>query len=152
MIQANFKLNAEKISRLHLFANQYRAFSGDGRYRNIPTQITLPKSGAIPVGTYYLVDWVPSGDAGKTRDDSNQSNPCFALYKKDTHLDDAMFSHAVKRGMYRLRPKLGSGISDCCIVINRLSDYATISHLIRNSPKYPIPNSKYLSYGIITVS
>lgn len=82
----------------------------------------------------------------------NGKKEWFALYKKDERIDDFMFCNSIERGQFRLHPRGSLGISEGCITVEKLNDYAVIRSQILNSPKFEIPNSEYLTYGIVVVS
>lgn len=140
------------MSSLEINGNKYDAFSGMADYRNKSQYICLAKIGPIPIGTYYIVDRQSGGRLSQIRELFSNKREWFALYKKDDQVDDFVFCDSIKRGQFRLHPKGRLGISEGCITIDNMNDYSQIRNYILNSPKYPIPNSAYLTYGIVAVS
>lgn len=92
--------------------------------------------GAIPPGTYYIVDRLSGGRLGWIKDFISGKNEWFALFAADSSVDDIAFCNGVRRGEFRLHPKVGTGISKGCITIR----------------KFEVPQTAgTLAYGVVLV-
>lgn len=80
-----------------------------------------------------------------------QRSDWFALYANDGRIDDETYCNEVKRGNFRLHPKVGRGISKGCITIDRQSDFNMIFAILKGAPKQTIPGSTLSAYGQVIV-
>lgn len=95
MTDCTFSLNSKDMSTLRCGASSFPAFSGFGPYANRPEHACRPTVGAIPPGTYYILDRQSGGLLGRLRDLFNNRNDWFALYAIDSNIDDSMFCNKV---------------------------------------------------------
>ena len=80
-----------------------------------------------------------------------QRGDWFALYANDGKIDDETYCNEVKRGNFRLHPKVGRGISKGCITIDRQSDFNLIRAMLKGAPNKGIPGSVLTAYGKVAV-
>ncbi|MDE8603833.1 DUF2778 domain-containing protein [Marinomonas sp. RSW2] len=121
MLNFSFKLNNEPMSYLVVTESRkaFPAFSGLETNVNKLIAACVPDLGPISPGTYYIVDRESGGSLGWLYDLIAQKDDWFALYAEDDNIDDETFCEAVKRGQFRLHPKVGRGISKGCITIDK---------------------------------
>jgi|SRR5579863_8037940 len=151
MLQCNFELNDEPMSAFRIGVISVPAFSGLAPHINRRISTCLPDLGPIPLGRYYIVDRESGGRLGWLYDYFGSHQDWFALYAADGKIDDETFCNEVHRGNFRLHPNGPSGISQGCIVIDHRPDFHRIRTLLIDSGKQPIPGSKLLAYGMVTV-
>jgi len=87
-----FTLNKKKYSSLDGENASYIAFSGQGIYRNHPARTHYKSLGPIPQGVWYIVDR-PTGRLGKFLKFFGVKSDWFALYRKDSNVDDNTFAN-----------------------------------------------------------
>lgn len=151
MYQCTFELNSEPMSRFAIGTQMFAAFSGLSPYVNRRTAACVANFGPIPPGIYYIVDRESGGFFGWLYDAFGQRGDWFALYANDSHIDDQVYCDEVKRGNFRLHPKVGRGISKGCITIDRQSDFNTIRTMLKGMKKHDIPGTDLFAYGRVTV-
>lgn len=100
---------------------------------------------------YYIVDRESGGLLGWLYDMFGQQGVWFALYENDGKIDDETYCNEVKRGNFRLHPKVGRGISRGCITIDRQADFNAIWVILKGTPKQIIPGSNLAAYGKVVV-
>lgn len=88
---------------------------------------------------------------GKLYDYFGERSEWFALYASDTLINDEMFCSEVKRGNFRLHPKVGRGLSKGCITIDSQADFRAIRARLISVKKLSIPNTALMTYGKVTV-
>lgn len=152
MVECTFELNDKPMSLLKMGAIQLPAFSGLRGFANRRVFTCNPNSGPIPTGTYYILDRQSGGLLGPLRDLFNEKSEWFALYAADGKVDDETFCSTVKRGNFRLHPKVGLGISTGCITINTLVDFNLLQAHLRASRQVAIPGSTLKAYGRVKVT
>jgi hypothetical protein len=152
-----FTLNNQPMSKFVIDNFKFDAFSGRGKqYINRVSQICVKEKGAIPLGSYYILDRQEGGHLGVVRDWLhntfwNDRSKWFALYALDKRIDDYLFCNQVKRGNFRLHPKGYAGISEGCVTIEKLSDFLVIYQHIKAWPQFKIPGSELMAYGVLHV-
>jgi len=151
MYQCTFALNNQAISEFKIGSRAFPAFSGLRPYVNKRMSSCLANLGPIPPGSYYIVDRQSGGFLGSLYDAFGQRGEWFSLYADDEKIDDEVFCNEVKRGNFRLHPKVGRGISKGCITINKQADFNHIHAILKGATKEPIPNSSLLAYGKVLV-
>jgi len=151
MYQCNFELNNKPMSAFSIGLRAFKAFSGLDPYVNKRMAACTPRIGPIPPGTYYIVDRQSGGFLGRLYDMFGQRGNWFALYANDGRIDDETYCNEVKRGNFRLHPKVGRGISKGCITIDRQSDFNVFLAMIRGTPRQAIPASTLAAYGKVLV-
>ena len=151
MHQCSFELNNEPMSVFKIGERSFNAFSGLSPYVNKRLAACTPNLGPIPPGTYYIVDRESGGFLGGLYDMFGQRGDWFALYAEDGKIDDETYCNEIKRGNFRLHPKVGSGISKGCITVDHQSDFNAIRIILKGVPKEPIPGSSISAYGKVTV-
>lgn len=148
-----FVLNDKPMSTFTLNGTGYDAFSGLNEKVNKRASVCEASEGAIPLGTYYIVDRQSGGRLGWIRDAISGKDEWFALYAKDEAVDDVAFCNKVRRGEFRLHPKVGMGISKGCITIDKVSDFDAIRKVLLGARKWEIPELKgTLAYAIVVVT
>jgi hypothetical protein len=157
MNDCKFTLNNQPMSKFEIDGFRFNAFSGDGKdYVNRPATICVKDDGAIPIGSYYILDRQQGGILGEVRDWFHSffnldRRKWFALYAKDKHIDDIVFCNSVQRGQFRLHPKGRLGLSKGCITIDSINDFEIIRNHLHSKPQFKIPNSQLLAYSIVNV-
>jgi hypothetical protein len=132
------------------------AYSGHGKDVNNPKFVTEVGIGAIPPGTYYIVDRQSGGMFGWLRDETNpmigstDRRKWFMLWNPYT--GDTTMIHGIKRGNFRLHPDGPLHLSDGCITISHPAEFERLQHYLRRSePDMPVPGSDMKAYGRIDV-
>lgn len=115
MFECPFELNDKPMSTFKLAGLSFPAFSGYGNNINKRSTVCLAGAGAIPPGTYYLLDRESGGRLGGLWDRIKGRTNWFALYADDGRIDDYTFCNEIERGNFRLHPKGPRGISKGCI-------------------------------------
>jgi hypothetical protein len=151
MYQCSFELNDKPMSAFKIGEQTFDAFSGLDPYVNKRMAVCTPNLGPIPTGTYYIVDRESGGSLGWLYDMFGQRGDWFALYANDGKLDDETYCEEIKRGSFRLHPKVGRGISKGCITINLQADFNMIRAILKGAPKQTIPGSTLAAYGKVIV-
>lgn len=151
MHQCTFKLNNEPMSAFCVGASSFPAFSGLEPHVNLRASACVPDLGPIPLGSYYIIDRQSGGRLGWLYDMVGDKEDWFGLYAADKRIDDWTYCNEVRRGNFRLHPKVGRGISRGCITINRPTDFHVIRHLLRASKKMQIPGTQLFAYGKVAV-
>jgi hypothetical protein len=151
MLDWTFELNDAPMSALKLGAFSFPAFSGLAPYVNLRMAACIADYGPIPPGEYYIVDRESGGFLGSFYDLFGQRSDWFALYAIDDKIDDETFCNKVKRGNFRLHPKVGRGISKGCITVNTQKDFDRIRALLKATPTGKIPGTSLSCYGKVTV-
>jgi hypothetical protein len=151
MYQCSFELNNQPMSVFKIGERPFDAFSGLAPYVNKRLAVCIANLGPIPPGTYYIVDRESGGIFGWLYDMFGQRGDWFALYSNDGKIDDETYCNEVKRGNFRLHPKVGRGISKGCITIDHQSDFNTIRAILKGAPKQAIPGSTITAYGKVVV-
>lgn len=167
-----FTLNHQIMSTLHSpNIGDFKAFSGKKEGQNNPYMTYLANIGALPKGTYYIVDrpqiiWnsnaylteklkILSHMIYRLAHDTIEklfgtpSDDWFALYRYD---NDGLNDHTILqnpqgktiiRAAFRLHPLEASGHSRGCIVLQNKEDFYKIRHyLLEKGKKYPISDSQ----------
>lgn len=151
MFACSFELNDKPMSMFQIGAISVPAFSGLEPYVNQRVHACVANLGPIPPGTYYIVDRQSGGRLGWLWDMAGNRGDWFGLYADDGKIDDEMFCNQVKRGQFRLHPKVGGGISKGCITINTQSDFNRIRSLLKGGGTTVIPKTDLKTYGKVTV-
>lgn len=151
MIECQFSLNGQKMSRLIVGSQSFPAFSGRGSHTNRLVSSCLLKEGPIPPGIYYILDRQSGGVLGSLRDLFTGRYEWFALYAEDERIDDEVMCDKVRRGYFRLHPKGALGRSEGCIVINHEADFRLIRSIFKNANQVQIPGLGLKAYGRLTV-
>lgn len=151
MRQCHFELNNQPMSSLRLGASQFPAFSGLGTHINQRQSACFRSQGPIPPGEYFVLDRESGGTLGWLYDLFNKRGDWFALYAIDKNIDDETWYEQVKRGKFRLHPKGPSGISEGCIVIDKLSDYVHLRTTLRAGELLEIPRKSISAWAKLVV-
>lgn len=122
-------------------ASSFPAFSGLGDYANKRPLACSPNLGAIPPGMYYILDRPSGGRLGWLRDSVLGRTDWFALYAVDGKIDDETWCDKVRRGEFRLHPKGNLGISQGCIVIDKMDDFQLLQYRLRAQPAIHVPEA-----------
>lgn len=152
MLECNFELNNKPMSAFTLNGKAYPAFSGLGSSINDASATCHKDAGPIPKGSYYILDRQSGGRLGFIYEFFGNKSNWFALYADDNHIDDfSLWCEGLVRGEFRLHPKIGTGISKGCIVIDNMSDFKIIETLLRARQPTPIKGTDLLAWGKVTV-
>lgn len=151
MIDCIFELNNKPMSTFKCGPITFPAFSGLGSHANRRMSACHPNVGPIPPGTYYIFDRQPGGLLGPFRDLFSDKGEWFALYAIDGKIDDETYCDRVKRGNFRLHPKGALGVSQGCIVIEKLADFQRLRAILRGSPTILVPRVGLKAYGKVRV-
>ncbi|SIT39841.1 conserved hypothetical protein [Paraburkholderia piptadeniae] len=132
------------------------AYSGHGKDTNNPDFVADVGVGAIPPGTYYIVDRSSGRWFGWVLDDfgavigTTDRRKWFMLW--NTYTGDATMVHGVKRGLFRLHPDGPHHRSDGCITIKNPADFERLrSYLLARGATMPIPGTDMKAYGRVDV-
>ncbi|BET27608.1 uncharacterized protein DUF2778 [Limnobacter thiooxidans] len=147
----NFELNNKPMSSLQLSAIEFPAFSGMGSHINQRLSTCVRSQGPIPQGEYLVLDRQSGGRLGWLYDLFNNRDDWFALYAIDSNIDDATWCEQVKRGKFRLHPKGPSGLSEGCIVIDKLQDFVHLRTMLRSGKPLEIPEKDILAWARLVV-
>ncbi|HEX4855326.1 MAG TPA: DUF2778 domain-containing protein [Limnobacter sp.] len=151
-----FKLNGKAISQLNIKFNyrniQVPAFSGLSSARNDSKKMCLPDMGAIPKGSYYIVDRESGGRLGWLFDRMQNRSEWFALYAIDSKIDDQTLCNGIIRGQFRLHPAGVLATSRGCITLPNMADYELIRNELRSNGKFKVGRAGLEAYGMLTVS
>lgn len=99
----------------------FSVFSGNKQYTNQPGCTDVPNHGAIPAGTYWIVDRPSGGLKSQTitfiKDivTNVDHNSWFALYRDDGTVNDRTWINGIMRGQFRLHPIGPLGLSEGCV-------------------------------------
>lgn len=151
MRRCYFELNNQPMSSLRLGASEFPAFSGLGGHVNQRLSVCFHSQGPIPPGEYCVLDRQSGGKLGWLYDLFNGRGDWFALYAIDENIDDETWCDQVKRGKFRLHPKGPSGISEGCIVIDKLSDYVHLRTMLRSGQLFEIPGKSISAWAKLVV-
>lgn len=144
-----FPLNGQSQSTLQCSCGAtYPAFSGAAGARNDPSQVNVPNVGAIPPGTYYIIDRQSGGHLGWLNRLLGIKTNWFSLYSDDGQIDDFASVGGVLRGQFRLHP---GGNSAGCITLTNSNDFDRLRSLLLETQKAKIPGTNINYYGTVTV-
>lgn len=151
MRQCHFELINKPMSILRLGASEFPAFSGLGAHVNQRLSACFRSQGPIPPGSYFVIDRQSGGRLGWLYDLFSKRNDWFALYAVDDNIDDATWCGQVERGKFRLHPKGPSGISEGCVVIDRLPDFLHLQTMLRSGEPSEIPGKNISAWAKLVV-
>ncbi|WP_336994154.1 DUF2778 domain-containing protein [Lelliottia amnigena] len=158
MIRCTFRLNGAGMSVLSCpGVGFFRAYSGyAGTSRNNPNDISVPDTGPLPTGRYYIVNRTQGGRLGYVNDlaasviSGSDRDVWFALFRDDGSIDDLTFIDKVERGNFRLHPAGYKGISEGCITFPSKSDYAIFRTALLQTATMMVTAS-LTAYGTVQV-
>lgn len=75
----------------------------------------------------------------------------FALFRVDNKIDDFTTYNSNERSLFRLHPKVGSGVSLGCITLTNKSQFDFLRAKLLNQEPMNIPSTSIRTYGIILV-
>ncbi|MFP6561694.1 DUF2778 domain-containing protein [Paraburkholderia sp. B3] len=132
------------------------AYSGHDRGRDSPVDVADVGVGAIPPGTYYIVDRQSGGRMGWLRDmlgpfvGTTDRRLWFMLWNPYT--GDSTMINGIRRGNFRLHPDGPHHESDGCITVKNPAEFDRLQHHIRqHAPDLPVPGSDMKAYGQVDV-
>lgn len=132
------------------------AYSGHGSGLNNPQAVANVGVGAIPPGTYYIVDRHSGRFFGWILDDfgpmfgTTDRRKWFMLWNPLT--GDATMVHGVKRGLFGLHPDGPQHESDGCITLKSEADFERLhDYLKAKGATIPIPGTDMKAYGRVDV-
>jgi len=153
--QCSFRLNNKPMSEFVIGANRFPAFSGKVPYVNKPDFACIPELGAIPIGSYFILDRESGGRLRWFRELFNDKKDWFSLYADDGKVDDkTLCEHLgkqIERGEFRLHPKGTFGISQGCIVIESTADFYRARGILRTGTPKSIPGSSLFAWAKVKV-
>lgn len=156
LAQCEFKLNGKAIGQLRIkFSHRVinvPAFSGLNAAANNSKTMCLPEVGAIPKGSYYIVDRESGGRLGWLYDRLQNKSEWFALYAIDSKIDDETLCDGIIRGQFRLHPAGVRATSRGCIVLPNMDDYQLVKNELKSNGKFWVDDSDLTAYGVLTVS
>ncbi|NIF52044.1 DUF2778 domain-containing protein [Burkholderia sp. Ax-1724] len=153
-----FALNNRETSGLYcLGLGMIEAYSGHGKGRDNPNAVSIPMTGAIPPGTYFIVDRQSGGRLGWLHDlsdtylGSTDRTKWFMLW--NAHGGDTTMIDGIRRGNFRLHAEGPMRESDGCITVKNGNDFERLQRYIRShKPNIAIPGSDHLkAYGRLEV-
>lgn len=139
------------MSSLRFGANEFPAFSGLGGHVNQKLSVCFQSVGPIPPGEYFVLDRESGGKLGWLYDLFNKRGDWFALYAVDGNIDDEVWCDQVKRGKFRLHPRGPSGVSEGCIVIDKIADFAHLRTMLRAGDLLDIPGKNISAWAKLVV-
>lgn len=165
MCELNYdEMQDGKLKLKCIGVREFEIFTGKGGLKNI-AHCSNTSDGAIPVGTYYIVERKNLGgikntirNLGITASNvvnlrSNDKTKWFALYNAQT-MSDATKVDGNMRGGFRLHPvnSDGSGYSDGCITFQNYNSF----FILRNALLNTIPDEYWKlkginAYGVVRV-
>lgn len=151
MIFLNFELNNQPMSAIKSSTRAYPAFSGRGGYANKRATMCSLGLGAIPIGTYFIIDRQSGGLLGPLRDALKDHSKWFSLFAADGKIDDETYCNDIKRGSFRLHPKGALGVSNGCITVESRTHYLQLHAMLKNTVSQVIPGTSILAYGKVIV-
>jgi hypothetical protein len=153
-----FALNDKTTSLLNCPGiGSFPAYSGRGIGRDNPAATDKEDVGAIPKGTYYIVDRQSGGKLGWLHDFigahsfwSTDHTGWFMLWNQST--GDSTFVNGVKRGLFRLHPEGRMRLSEGCITLANVYGFNSLAKALRNrGADLPVPGTSYRAYGTVEV-
>ncbi|NIF55246.1 DUF2778 domain-containing protein [Burkholderia sp. Ax-1724] len=157
-VSCTFTLNRRPMSMLVCPGfGRVEAFSGKGRYIDDPEFTNAPKEGAIPKGTYYIIDRESGGHLGWLLDAvkdlwvGTRREEWFALHCDDGAIDDWTFVGSVRRGNFRLHPVGRTGESDGCITLPSREQFNALRSYLKAQPPAFVPGTVTRCYGMVEV-
>jgi len=142
MIRCTFHLNGGQMSTLSCpGVGFFPAYSGNtGLHRNNPDSVTIPNTGPLPPGKYYIVTR-PTGFMSPVKDyvasqlSGSDRNLWFGLFREDDNIDDTTLIEGMTRGSFRLHPAGYEGISNGCITLASKCHFLVLrSALLQTAP------------------
>ncbi|WP_186203901.1 DUF2778 domain-containing protein [Burkholderia gladioli] len=157
-VECSFILNKQPISTLHCPGlGHFSAFSGNGLHTNNPESVTVISKGPLPKGVYYIVDRESGGHLGWLRDvvkdmgNNTHRADWFALYRNDGKIDVETIVNGIRRAHFRLHPIGSRRISNGCITLPSVSQFATLRAFLKSQPMFDVLGTKLKAYGRVTV-
>jgi hypothetical protein len=156
-VRCAFSLNNRETSKLVCEGfGSVVAYSGHGRGRDNPFDVAEKGVGALPPGTYYLVDRQSGGRVGWLHDfisahgGSSDRTKWFMLWNANG--GDTTVINGVARGEFRLHPEGDLQLSDGCIALKFPNEFDALQRYIRLHPAdLPVPGSTLKAYGTVDV-
>lgn len=157
-VKCTFSLNRRPMSVLVCPGfGRVSAFSGKGRYVDDPDYTYVENVGAIPKGTYYIVDRESGGHLGWLRDavkdfgTGTRRAEWFGLYRDDGVIDDLTFIKGVQRDHFRLHPVGTTGESNGCITLPSREQFKALRSYLKAQPPAFVPGTVTRYYGMVDV-
>jgi uncharacterized protein RhaS with RHS repeats len=144
-----FELNGKAEGSLECACGEkYRAFSGNGAYRNQPDATSVKDNGPLPEGTYYIVDRPRGGPISQAAAFVTGKSKWFALYRDDGSVGDSTSEKGVARSEIRLHP--GSR-SYGCMTLKDDVDFDHLRNRLLKTSTGTIPGTNIKYYGTVLV-
>lgn len=157
-MKCTFTLNRRPMSVLVCPGfGRVSAFSGNDSYINDPDFTNVLEAGAIPKGTYYIVDRESGGhlgwfwDGGRDFAANTHRADWFALYRDDGTIDDWTFIDGVQRSFFRLHPVGRFGESDGCITLPSREQFGALRAYLKAQAPAFIAGTVTRYYGTVEV-
>ncbi|WP_261120413.1 DUF2778 domain-containing protein [Serratia ficaria] len=135
----------------------FSVFSGNKHYTNQPGCTDVPNNGAIPAGTYWIVDR-PSGGLKsqamtlfKDLVTNVDHNIWFALYRDDGTINDRTWINGVMRGQFRLHPIGPLGLSEGCITFYSQNEFSRLRAALLKAKTVTVLGTRLRAYGTIEI-
>jgi Protein of unknown function (DUF2778) len=132
------------------------AYSGQKQGRDNPNAVDVPDIGALPPGTYYLLDRQSGGRLGwlwdwiKAHTTSTDHRKWFMLW--NAHGGDLTMIRGITRGAFRLHPEGDMHLSEGCITVKNPADFERLQRYLRAfKPDMSVPGSDLKAYGRVEV-
>lgn len=157
MLICRFEINNSKKSAKLICPGigTFDAFTGMDPYTN-RFECAHITYAPIPPGSYWIVDR-PVGLIKKLKKGvgiklkPTLKDDWFALFRVDNKIDDFTTYNSNERSLFRLHPKVGSGVSLGCITLTNKSQFDFLRAKLLNQEPMNIPSSSIRTYGIILV-
>ncbi|MDQ7771700.1 DUF2778 domain-containing protein [Serratia nevei] len=150
--------NGNKINTLLCQGvGMFSVFSGNKQYTNQPGCTDVPNHGAIPAGTYWIVDRPSGGLKSQTitfiKDivTNVDHNSWFALYRDDGTVNDRTWINGIMRGQFRLHPIGPLGLSEGCVTFYSQNEFNRLRAALLKSKTAIVPGTTLQAYGAIEV-
>jgi hypothetical protein len=156
-VYCTFALNKKTTSALVCSGfGAVEAYSGHGKGRDNPDDVADQDVGALPPGTYYLIDRQSGGRFGWLHDfqaryfGSTDRQRWFMLW--NSRGGDVTMIGGIKRGAFRLHPEGPLHLSDGCITVKSGALFDRLQSYIRsNPPDMVVPGTSLKAYGTVQV-
>lgn len=155
LVRCEFTLNGQAMSKLTVKlchrTIDVPAFSGTQPLSNQVKHMCVPDVGAIPKGSYYILDRQVGGRLSWLYEQFSDKSEWFSLYAIDSEIDDQTFCDGTLRGQFRLHPVGIQGISKGCITLPSMRDFQNIRLALRANGTEQIKGTDLRTYGTVTV-
>jgi len=152
MITCTFDLNGAPRRSLNMLGVRYPASSGANADAAPGGMYGLLDAGAIPAGTYHIIDGASAGVAAPQVDKLLGKDAWFALYPAGGVIDDTRFGEQVARGRLLIGTKGAGGFGAGSIALDDAAAFAQLRAVLRGATRYPIPGTRHTACGTVVVA